>query len=242
MLFMTVCESDSLSVWPRHKQMFQMKTFQPYFLVYSIYSDYILAVWWSPMPFNQFKCTCLLEKKSSYLPRGCPQRHHVVVVVAEKKRWEQHKYLILRWENIMCKCSISWLPGCQMTECERARANQGAEVPEWSAWSTHESHDVAFSVFVVVVVLLLLEMMMYNRARFLYLFWKLKNAKLLSMACESATLARSRTEHARQQSKQEKKSALNESSERTRSGYTVFSYLRLHQADDDTFCMCNIKV
>lgn len=56
-LFMIMCECESSVCGQDTNKWFKMKTFRPYFLVYSIYNDYILA-WWSPMPFNHFKCTC----------------------------------------------------------------------------------------------------------------------------------------------------------------------------------------
>ena len=126
-----------------------MKTFQPYFLVYSIYSDYILTVWWSPMPFNQFKCTCL-QKKMLPTPRlsSMPPRRRR----RRKKNDGNNANISYYVEKTLCANAA--LASCRVAKWPSASAptNEGAEVQERSTWSTHESHDVAFSVFVVVVV------------------------------------------------------------------------------------------
>lgn len=102
------CVSVCVFMWPRHKRMLEMKTFQPYFLVYSIYNDYFLA--------DGPRChSTILSVRvfHNYLPRGRPHQSHLIASREREKNrvpraTKQHKYLILLWENIMCKCSISF--------------------------------------------------------------------------------------------------------------------------------------
>lgn len=75
------CVSVCVFVWPRHKRMLEMKTFQPYFLVYSIYNDYFLA--------DGPRChSTILSVRvfHNYLPRGRPHQSHLLASREREKK------------------------------------------------------------------------------------------------------------------------------------------------------------
>lgn len=155
----------------------------------------------------------------------CTTHPAVVLITLKPKKWsvnalshpqmqQRHKYSILLLEHIMCKCSISNFFGNQMTESK-------ARGIHTYTWSTHESYDVAFSRGCCCCKWWCTIGHVFSTFLKIEKYQALLSVGLLMLP----VLLLQPFKHLAH-----------------RKSYHVFSHLSLQPADDDTFCMCNIKV